>query len=60
MRNHSLASFGDFRCANCHALVSSMQMLQKSTIATTVPIVCGRVTSIYIPQVTASQLVKRR
>ena len=27
MRNHSLASFGDFRCANCHALVSSMQML---------------------------------
>ena len=27
MRNHSPASFGDFRCANCRALVSSMQML---------------------------------
>jgi hypothetical protein len=27
MRTHSLDSFGDFRCANCHALVSSMHML---------------------------------
>lgn len=27
MRNHQPASFGDFRCGNCHALVSSMHML---------------------------------
>ena len=27
MRNYPLASFGDFRCGNCHALVSTMQML---------------------------------
>jgi hypothetical protein len=27
MRNHKLASFGDFRCSSCHAIVSSMHML---------------------------------
>ena len=27
MRNYQLASFGDFRCGNCHAIVSSMHML---------------------------------
>jgi len=27
MRNHPLASFGDFKCASCHAIVSSMHML---------------------------------
>ena len=27
MRNHSLPSFGDFRCANCGALVSSLHIL---------------------------------
>lgn len=27
MRDYPLASFGDFKCANCHAHVSSMQML---------------------------------
>lgn len=27
MRNHSSSSFGDFRCANCGALVSVMHML---------------------------------
>lgn len=27
MRNHQLDSFGDFRCGNCHALVSSMYLL---------------------------------
>ena len=27
MRNHPPASFGDFRCGNCHAVVSSMHML---------------------------------
>jgi hypothetical protein len=27
MRNHSPASFGDFRCANCGAVVSVMHML---------------------------------
>jgi len=27
MRNHSLSSFGDFRCANCGAIVSSIHLL---------------------------------
>ena len=27
MRNYQMASFGDFKCANCHAIVSSMHML---------------------------------
>ena len=27
MRNYQVASFGDFRCSNCGALVSSMHML---------------------------------
>ncbi len=27
MRINTMASFGDFRCGNCHALVSSMHML---------------------------------
>ena len=27
MRTNTMASFGDFRCGNCHALVSSMHML---------------------------------
>jgi hypothetical protein len=27
MRNHQLVSFEDFRCGNCHAIVSNMHML---------------------------------
>ena len=27
MRTNTIASFGDFRCGNCHALVSSMHVL---------------------------------